>query len=195
MSKRKPLAEAIEAFRDASGDELRLVLKAQVERQSKKVERLARGGRRFGRRDPRIEVVTEDLPTDAYLRMLASADVCLAPSRWEGLGLHLFEATALGVPIVTNDNPPMNEVVLDGVNGLLVPGVPDGTAPRSGIAAFKPDVASLTAAIERLADPGLRAELAAGARRRREELSWDNTRADLAELVTHVAPSATEPRR
>ena len=65
-------------------------------------------------RDRRIELVTEDLPTDDYLRMLAAADVCLAPSRWEGLGLHLFEATALGVPIVTNDNPPMNEVVIDG---------------------------------------------------------------------------------
>ena len=195
MSKRKPLAETIEAFRAAEGESLRLVLKAQVERQSKKVDRLARGGRRFGRRDSRIEVVTEDLPTDAYLRMLASADVCLAPSRWEGLGLHLFEATALGVPIVTNDNPPMNEVVRDGVNGLLVPGVPDGTAPRSGIPAFKPDVPSLTAAVERLADEGLRADLAAGARRRREELSWETTRADLVELINRVAPPAAEAPR
>ena len=134
---------------------------------------MARGGSRFGRRDRRIELITADLPTDEYLRMFAAADVCLAPSRWEGLGLHLFEATALGVPIVTNDNPPMNEVVIDGVNGLLVPGVPDGKAPRSGIPAYPPDVPALTAAIERLADPGLRAELAAGARPRREELSWE----------------------
>ena len=187
MSKRKPLAETIEAFRAAEGDELRMVVKAQVERQAKKVERMARGGSRFGRRDRRIELLTADLPTEEYLRMLASADVCLAPSRWEGLGLHLFEATALGVPIVTNDNPPMNEVVLDGVNGLLVPGVRAGNAPRSGIPAFLPDVPALTAAIERLADPGLRAELAAGARSRREELSWATTRSDLAALVERVA--------
>lgn len=183
MSKRKPLAETIEAFRAARGDSLRFVVKAQVERQREKVERMARGGSRFGRVDRRIELITEDLPTDQYLAMLAAADVCLAPSRWEGLGLHLFEATALGVPIVTNDNAPMNEVVIDGGNGLLVPGIPDGTAPRSGIPAFRPDVPALSAAIEQLADGDLRAKLAAGARARREELSWDVTKADLAELL------------
>ena len=184
MSKRKPLAETIEAFRATSDRRLRLRLKAQVDRQAKQVARMIRGGSRFGRRDDRIELVTADLPTDEYLRMFAAADVCLAPSRWEGLGLHLFEATALGLPIVTNDNPPMNEVVIDGMNGLLVPGVRDGNAPRSGIAAYAPDIVALTAAIERIADDGLRAELAAGARRRREELSWDHTRADLGELVS-----------
>ena len=189
MSKRKPLAETIEAFRAARGEGLRLVLKAQVERRAVRVRRLARGGSRFGRRDPRIELVTEDLPVDAYLRMLGGADVCLAPSRWEGLGLHLYEATALGVPIVTNDNAPMNEVVIDGVNGLLVPGIEDGRAPRSGIPAYAPEIGALSAAIERLADPGLRSELAAGARRRREELSWDRTVSDLAALIDSLMPA------
>jgi 1,2-diacylglycerol 3-alpha-glucosyltransferase len=191
MSKRKPLAETIDAFRGTDDPRLRFILKAQVRRQEKRVRALARGGSRFGRRDTRIELVTADLPTDDYLRMLGSADVCLAPSRWEGLGLHLFEATALGVPILTNDNPPMNEVVHDEVNGLLVPGIPDGEAPRSGISAFKPEVGMLSAAIERLADDDLRAELSAGARRRREELSWATTAADLANLLARVG---TAPR-
>ncbi len=191
MSKRKPLAETIEAFRATDDRRLRFVLKAQVERQEKRVRRLARGGSRFGRRDPRIELITADLPTDDYLRMLGSSDACIAPSRWEGLGLHLFEATALGVPILTNDNPPMNEIVIDGANGLLVPGIPDGNAPRSGIPAFKPDVSALSSAIERIADDTLRAELAAGARRRREELSWENTTRDLAELLALVAPASS----
>jgi glycosyltransferase involved in cell wall biosynthesis len=85
--------------------------------------------------------------------------------------------------VITNDNPPMNEVATDGLNGLLVPGIPDGRAPRSGIPAFTPDVTALSAAIERLGDDGLRAELAAGARRRRGELSWERTTADLAALI------------
>ena len=191
MSKRKPLAETIEAFRATDDPRLRLVLKAQVKRQEKRVRMLARGGSRIGRRDQRIELITADLPTDDYLRMLGTADACIAPSRWEGLGLHLFEATALGVPILTNDNPPMNEVVHDGVNGLLVEGIPDGHAPRSGIPAFKPDVGALSAAIERIADDDLRAELAAGARRRRGELSWETTTGDLAELLAMVAPAAS----
>ena len=187
MSKRKPLAATIEAFRGTSDPRLRLILKAQVQRQRKQVARMIRGGSRIGRRDRRIEVITSDLPTDDYLRMFAAADVCLAPSRWEGLGLHLFEATALGVPVITNDNPPMNEVVLDGVNGILVPGIPDGRAPRSGIPAYAPNLPALTAAIEALADDGLRAALAAGARRRREELSWERTTADLAALIRSEA--------
>ena len=195
MSKRKPLAETIEAFRAARGDRLRLVLKAQVARQGKLVDRMSRGGRRFGRRDSRIETITEDLPTDEYLRMLGTADACLAPSRWEGLGLHLFEATALGVPVITNDNPPMNEVIVDGVNGLLVPGIADGHAPRSGIRAFSPDVPALTAAIERLADDGFRAELAAGAGRRRRELSWETTRSDLASLLSLANPTSRPTAR
>jgi glycosyltransferase involved in cell wall biosynthesis len=181
MSKRKPLAEVIEAFRAADGEELRLILKAQVDRRLTTVRRLARGGR-IGRRDRRIEIVSEDLPTDEYLRLFAASEAIVAPSRWEGLGLHLYEATALGIPIVTNDNPPMNEIVIDGRNGLLVPGHADGEA-RSGIAAFTPDVPALTEAIERLRDPGLRAELAAGARQRRVELSWEHTVADIGALI------------
>jgi glycosyltransferase involved in cell wall biosynthesis len=186
MSKRKPLAETIEAFRATRDPRLRMVLKAQVERRSKQVARMIRGGSRLGRRDRRIEVVTADLPAEEYMRMFAAADVCLAPSRWEGLGLHLYEATALGLPIITNDNPPMNEVATDGVNGLLVPAIPDGRAPRSGIPAFKPDVAALSAAIERLGDDGLRAELAAGARSRRAELGWERTTGDLQALLGEV---------
>ena len=191
MSKRKPLAGTIEAFRAAEGKQLRMVLKAQVERQAKRVKRLARGGSRFGFRDHRIELVTADLPYEEYLAMFSAADACLAPSRWEGLGLHLYEATALGVPVITNDNAPMNEVVHDGVNGVLVPGIPDGTAPRSGIQAFRPDVPKLTEAIERLADPAERAKLAEGVARRRDELSWNHTVADLEALLASLAPRET----
>jgi glycosyltransferase involved in cell wall biosynthesis len=189
LSRRKPIADVIEAFRAVEDERIRLVLKAQVERRRREVRRLLRGGRLLGDRDRRIEVVRADLPTDEYLRLFASADVCLAPSRWEGLGLHLYEATAFGMPIITNDNPPMNEIVADGVNGLLVPGIPDGEA-RSGIPAFRPDRAALSEAIERLTDPATRSTLAEGARHRRGELSWENTLADLDRLLGSLTPGA-----
>jgi 1,2-diacylglycerol 3-alpha-glucosyltransferase len=176
MSKRKPLAETLKAFRKAKGPELRLVVKAQVERGVDDVRDAAR-------KDERIEVIAEDLPTDEHLRLFASADACLAPSRWEGLGLHLFEATALGLPILTNDNPPMNEVVQDGRNGLLVPGKPSKQRPRSDIGSFDPDRRALTKAIESMRDPDLRSTLRAGALERRDELSWDRTVQALGALV------------
>lgn len=36
-------------------------------------------------------------------------DLCVQPSRWEGLGLPLLECQAAGLPLVTFDLPPMNE--------------------------------------------------------------------------------------
>ena len=131
--------------------------------------------------DPRIELVVDDMETSEHLKLFASCDVCLGPSRWEGLGLFLYEAIAFGMPQITNDSPPMNEVVRDGVNGLLVGDRQDDTAP-SGIPSMKPDVAGLTAAIERLAEPGERKLLAQGARSSREEFAWENTINDYAAL-------------
>lgn len=176
MTKRKPLKPTLEAFRAASGKNLRLVLKAQVERRANLVKRGAR-------KDKRVEPIFDDMPTDEHHRLLASVDAFLAPSRWEGLGLHLYEAAAFGVPVITNDNPPMNEVVVDGENGILVPGVEADEPAPSGIPAYDPDVAALTAAIERVADPRARAELAAGTARARQRLAWANTLADLRALL------------
>jgi 1,2-diacylglycerol 3-alpha-glucosyltransferase len=186
MSKRKPFESVLEAFSRAGEPRLRLTFKAQVERRVRKVGRLVK-------QDPRVEVIWEDLPTAKYLQLFANSDVCLAPSRWEGLGLHLYEGMAFGMPIITNDNPPMNELVTDGVNGLLVRGVETGRA-KSGIPAYEPDVDELAAAIRRLADDELRAELSRGALEMRERWNWDRTMHGYAELIERVAaptPSAS----
>ena len=179
LGPRKPHKEVVEAFRAAKGDNLRLVFKAQLERRMNYLERAAA-------EDPRIELVIDDMPTEEHLRLFAGCDVCLGPSRWEGLGLFLYEAVAFGMPQITNDSPPMNEVVRDGVNGLLVSDVQDDAAP-SGIPSMKPDVASLTAAIERLADPAERERLAEGARASRAELSWERTVEDYDALIRRAA--------
>ena len=178
LGPRKPHKEVVEAFTNAKGDNLRLVFKAQLERRMNYLEKAAAA-------DPRIELVIDDMPTEEHLRLFASCDVCLGPSRWEGLGLFLYEAIAFGMPQITNDSPPMSEVVRDGVNGLLVGDRQDDTAP-SGIPSMKPDVAGLTTAIERLAEPGERKLLAQGARSSREEFAWENTIADYAALFAEL---------
>jgi glycosyltransferase involved in cell wall biosynthesis len=176
LGKRKPFKEVINAFSETTQPELRLIVKAQIERRMNFLEKAVK-------RDSRIDLVLEDLPTEEHLQKFADAHVCMAPARWEGLGLHLYEAIAFGMPIVCNDDAPMNELVTDGVNGLLVPSHEDGLA-NSGIPAKTVDVPALTDAISRLADPGLRAELSAGALRMREERSWERAVRDVSELLS-----------
>ncbi len=46
-------------------------------------------------------------------------DVYVYPSRLDGIGLTIAEALACGLPVITSDNPPMNEFI-DQSNGRLV---------------------------------------------------------------------------
>jgi 1,2-diacylglycerol 3-alpha-glucosyltransferase len=178
LSKRKPIAEILKAFRGLDRDDARLVIKGQVERELETIDRGAR-------RDSRVEVVIEDLPTDEHLRLFASAHVCVAPSRWEGLGLHLYESMALGLPVITNDNPPMNEVILDGENGLLTASRRRGKA-SSGIPAYVPKVGSLRDAIREAASPQRLEQLGAGVEAARARLAWSNTVDDYRALLSTV---------
>jgi 1,2-diacylglycerol 3-alpha-glucosyltransferase len=178
---RKPIEPVVAAFMRTRDERLRLLVKAQVERKGG-----AAAARAAAASDPRIEFMLSDQPTGEHLREFASADVCLAPARWEGLGLPLFEATAFGMPVITNDIPPLNEVIEHERNGLLVRSYPNGTA-KSGIPAYDPDLDEMAAAIERLADDGERARLAAGAREVRAERSWDRTVAGIGGLIERAA--------
>ena len=176
LGHRKPAEPVIEAFTAAEGEHLRLLVKAQVERS--RLDEIVP----LVEADDRIELLLEDQPWDEHLRTIASCDVSVSPSRWEGLGLPLYEAVALGLPTITNDDPPMNEVIEGGENGLLVPSHPDGEA-RSGIPARRPDPESLTRAIERLGEPDVLMALRERTVRSRERFRWERTVEALGELL------------
>lgn len=81
--------------------------------------------------------------------LYAAADICVMPSLREGLGISIIEAMATGVPVIASNTIGVDELVRDGVNGVLVP-VGDSSA--------------LADAILRLAeDPAMRARLSEGA--------------------------------
>ena len=176
LGHRKPAEPVVEAFRAARGEHLRLLVKAQVERS--RLEVLLP----MIEADPRIELRLADEPWHEHLAAIAANDVSISPSRWEGLGLPLYEAVAFGMPTIANDDPPMNEVVNDGINGLLVPSHPDGAA-RSGIPARRPDIAAMTAAIEHVADPTALERLRRGTEASRADHRWESTVAALGELL------------
>ena len=180
---RKPTRAVIEAFSRTTRDDIRLIIKSQHPlrrshlqswppppnpwwRWRPKDERVSASDL-----DPRIELHSDDLSVEDYYALFSSCHVCLAPSRWEGLGLHFYEALAFGLPIITNDAAPMNETVRHLESGLLVPSKVVGTT-KSGIQATEPEVDALHAAIETIADDVLRARLVAGTSRLRAERSW-----------------------
>lgn len=84
--------------------------------------------------------------------LLAAADAFVLPSRWEGLPMALLEAMMAGLPVIAARVEGVDEVVEDGVHGLLVP-------------TESPD--ELAKAILQLCrDPEMRRRMGAAARRR-----------------------------
>ncbi len=170
LGHRKPIEQVIDAFTRTADPRLRLLVKTQVKRKQ------LRPVRQAAEDDRRIEILVDDEATADHLQRFASCDACVAPARWEGLGLPLYEAMAFGMPVVTNDDPPLNEAIRDEVNGLLVGSTTDGETTRSGIPVHTPDVADLAAAMERLADDELRHRLGQAQLDLRDgDRSWSRT--------------------
>jgi phosphatidylinositol alpha-mannosyltransferase len=105
---------------------------------------------------------------DEKARRLARADVLCAPSLGgESFGMVLTEAFAHGTPVVASHIAGYEEVVRDGVDGVLVrPG--DGT----GVAAALRDLAL---------DPERRRAMGAAARERAERYAWPRVAGEVVE--------------
>ncbi len=88
---------------------------------------------------------------DDRAALLAAADICLMPSRYEPFGTVMAEAWAAGVPLIAAAAQGPRAYVEDGVNGLMVP---------------VDDAPALAAAIAHLVgDPALRGRLLEGGRK------------------------------
>lgn len=119
------------------------------------------------------------VPHDELHRLYARAAVVVCPSRREGFGVACLEAMAHGRAVVATRVGGLQDLVVDGETGIVVP-------PR--------DPAALRFALDRLlADPELRRRLgAAGRDRARKKFSWeqvtDATLAAYTEAVGTMAP-------
>lgn len=67
--------------------------------------------------DNRIEFIEGTFPLPGLYH---KGDIYVYPTRLEGIGLSIAEALSCGLPVITTDNPPMNEFVNHGSTGLLV---------------------------------------------------------------------------
>lgn len=80
--------------------------------------------------------------------LLAAADVCVLPSRWEPFGTVMLEAWAAGIPLVAAASQGPAALIVDGGNGLLVP-VDDAPALASAIDRVLADSALQARLVER----------------------------------------------
>ncbi|MEO6569756.1 MAG: glycosyltransferase family 4 protein, partial [Opitutaceae bacterium] len=118
------------------------------------------------------------LPTCPHAQVLAEMtahDVFVFPSLFEGFGLVLLEAMAMGLPIITTAHTAGPDLIRDGVEGFIVP-------IRSG--------AAIAERLEKLRlEPGLRREMSENAKRRAQEFSWDSYGGTLATCVAQTLES------
>lgn len=99
------------------------------------------------------------IPHGDLVTVFQQADVFVFPTLAEGMGLVVVEAMASGLPVITTPNGP-GDIVRDGVDGFVVP-------PR--------DVDAIVQRLQQLRDdPDLRLRMAANARVRSQEFSWEH---------------------
>ena len=116
-----------------------------------------------------------DLDAPAVAVQYDRADVFVLPTLYEGYGMVVAEALARGLPVVSTATGAILDLVGSDAGIVVPPG----------------DLPAFTDALSRvIADPGLRARLADGARRVRQRLpTWDASAGAMAQALQSAAKS------
>jgi len=111
-------------------------------------------------------------PHQRILAEMAAHDVFVFPSLFEGFGLVLLEALAMGLPVITTAHTAGPDLIREGVEGFIVP---------------IRDSAAIAACLELLhREPARLAEMSYQARQRAREFTWENYEETLAACVGQV---------
>jgi len=111
------------------------------------------------------------VPLEEKARLLGEAWLLVHPAQHEGWGTVIMEAAAAGTPTIGFDVPGVRDSVIDGVTGVLAGDSPSFEASWIRIAA----------------DEVVRQRLAAGARQRAGQLTWDRALDRFAAVVAEAA--------
>lgn len=110
------------------------------------------------------------VPREETLRYYQEADIFVLPSLNEGMSNAMLEALACGLPIITTRTGGVDELVPEGVNGLLVK---------------QRDAQALSKALRVLAqDVDMRMRMGAASRSLAEMMSWEGVAKQYSEVYT-----------
>jgi glycosyltransferase involved in cell wall biosynthesis len=121
---------------------------------------------------PDVRVVPAEVRRVGYGEVYGSSSVLVHPSLTDGFGYVVAEAMASGIPVIVSRNAGAADLVVDGVNGYVVP-------PR--------DVDAIADRLRHLAErPALVREMGAAARESAASLTVDRFRGELVERMKHL---------
>lgn len=106
---RKQTDFIINAFRKITNPNAKLMICMQTVKEDVHKNKLA----------PNITLITGCISREEVQGVYSNSDCALAPSKFEGIGLSLLEPQTVGLPVITVDAAPMNEWVMDGINGKV----------------------------------------------------------------------------
>lgn len=116
-------------------------------------------------------------PHAKVLEKMAASDVFVFPSLFEGFGLVLLEAMAMGLPIIATPHTAAPDLIDDGIQGFIVP------IRDSGAIAER-----LTLLHE---DPDLLKRMSQAALEHSRQFTWERYRNRLGESIHHALASNT----
>ena len=70
---------------------------------------------------PKINFIQKHIEYNEIINLYNTHDIFIQVSKHEGLGISFYEALSCGIPIITLDTPPHNEIIINGVNGWTIP--------------------------------------------------------------------------
>jgi len=169
----KNYSRLIEAYAGLSDDKLKLVIVGRDDGISTELTRLAERLGVAGRVNLRGFVSSEELR-----RLYANAEIFVAPSLYEGFGLPVLEAMAMGVPVACSNLEVFEE-----------------TGGGAAIYFDPSDPSSITSALRTLlGDRRLRAQLAEKGLERPKRFTWENSAAKVLALYRDVLGDRTSGR-
>lgn len=117
---------------------------------------------------------TPSMPHSQVLEAMRQHDVLVLPTLFEGRALVVLEALAQGLPVITTLHSGAEDVVVDGVSGLMVP-----IRSADRIAAALTQLAEERELLEAMSE---------AARKKAAEWSWSHYRRLLLETVGKILP-------